>query len=162
MTEARVREISGQDWACITALDASYETEQRFQAQWGQDGALRLSPQLLSERQYCDFHIDLSADAWTRGWLIELGGEPKGFIATQHLPWNQRLTVWHFYVDRSHRRCGFGRRLMDCALTNEPGIAAYRRLGFEICGFDHSLYHGTARSSEFAVFLWKRLSAQDH
>jgi hypothetical protein len=41
---------------------------------------------------------------------------------------------------------------------NVPGIACYRKLGFDVCGFDLSLCHGTPRGGEFAVYLWKPLA----
>jgi GNAT superfamily N-acetyltransferase len=99
-----------------------------------------------------------------------MGGEVRGFIAVAFEEWNRRMSIWHFYVDRPLRGRGGGRALLQPALEwgraagaktawvettnlNHPGIEAYRRLGFELCGFDSSLYRGTETSDEIAVFL---------
>lgn len=42
---------------------------------------------------------------------------------------------------------------VETSSTNQPGIAIYRRLGFEICGFDTTLYGGTPSDSEFAIYM---------
>ena len=41
---------------------------------------------------------------------------------------------------------------------NHPGVLAYQRLDFRICGFDLSLYHGTPNEGEFSLFLARNLS----
>jgi len=94
-------------------------------------------------------------------------------MACGYNQWNKRLVIWHFYVDRAERRKGFGRQLMDCALSlvasgsknglgrNEqcdyPGVIAYQRLGFKLCGFDATLYQGTVNEGEFGLFLARYL-----
>jgi ribosomal protein S18 acetylase RimI-like enzyme len=96
--------------------------------------------------------------------------ELHGFIAWSIEAWNRRMTIWHFYVGLPYRQRGAGRLLMDAALddarrvaaamvwvetshVNGPGIAAYQRLGFEICGFDATLYRGTSSPDEVAVYM---------
>jgi len=113
--------------------------------------------------------------SWDRGWLAEVGQKATGFIATAYEPWNRRTVIWHFYVSPEYRRRGLGRRLLDVALSdgvsrgavsawletsnlNVPGIDAYRRFGFELCGVDVSLYEGTEAEGEVALFLRLRLS----
>jgi ribosomal protein S18 acetylase RimI-like enzyme len=51
------------------------------------------------------------------------------------------LTVW---IETSH--------------VNHPGIAAYRRLGFDICGFDTTLYRGTPAEDETALYMARLLT----
>ncbi|AUX42269.1 uncharacterized protein SOCE26_036990 [Sorangium cellulosum] len=84
--------------------------------------------------------------------------------------WNRRMSIWHFYIDLPYRGRGGGRELMRAGIEwgrragakmawietthlNDPGIQAYRRLGFEICGFDASLYRGTPAEGEIAVYM---------
>jgi hypothetical protein len=38
-----------------------------------------------------------------------------------------------------------------------PGIAAYARLGYTLCGADTTLYEATATDDELAVFLSRPL-----
>jgi ribosomal protein S18 acetylase RimI-like enzyme len=80
-----------------------------------------------------------------------------GFIAAGYHPWNRRLTIWHLYVDNAHRKKGIARLLvirandygvsrgalnlwLETSSLNVPGVQAYRRLGFELCGLDTTLY----------------------
>jgi ribosomal protein S18 acetylase RimI-like enzyme len=114
------------------------------------------------------------AHEWERSWLALDGELPVGVIATQEERWNRRVIVWHLYVSASHRKQGIGRRLLEVALEtahaagaltawletsniNVPGIRAYERLGFELCGLDTSLYEGTAAEGEVALFLSRSL-----
>jgi len=95
-------------------------------------------------------------------------------MACGYNQWNKRLVIWHFYVDRAERRKGFGRQLMDCALSagrqwgartawaetsnvNYPGVIAYQRLGFKLCGFDATLYQGTVNEASLGYF-WPAIS----
>jgi ribosomal protein S18 acetylase RimI-like enzyme len=99
-----------------------------------------------------------------------------GFIATAFQEWNRRLIIWHFYVDRSYRKHGIGRLLLDHAMgsgvetgaitawvetsnLNYPGVQAYCRLGFTIVGLDLTLYSGTLSRNEFAIFLGRTIGA---
>jgi ribosomal protein S18 acetylase RimI-like enzyme len=77
-------------------------------------------------------------------------------------------------VDAARRRRGIGRQLLETALApareagartawvetsnlNLPGVRAYERLGFQLCGLDTSLYVGTAAEGEVALFLSRTL-----
>lgn len=109
-----------------------------------------------------------------RGWIAEAGGAAVGFIGVATQAQRRRCVVWHLYVDKAHRRRGIGRRLMGAAEAharasgcdllwvetqnvNAPAIAAYRALGFTMCGLDTALYHGTPEAGEVAVFLARAL-----
>jgi ribosomal protein S18 acetylase RimI-like enzyme len=126
-----------------------------------------------------EFPLDLddvaeTANEWEQSWLALAGGKPVGVVATQADRWNRRVIVWHLYVNASHRRQGIARRLLEAALlaareggaltawletsnVNVPGIRAYERLGFELCGLDTSLYRGTPAEGEVALFLSRAL-----
>ncbi|NTU76675.1 MAG: GNAT family N-acetyltransferase [Alphaproteobacteria bacterium] len=81
--------------------------------------------------------------ATTRGWLVETGGQPEGFILFQET--GAELEILTFCVAPSRRRRGVGERLLRHALAQVPlGGAMYlevsaenaaaRRL-YERCGF---------------------------
>jgi ribosomal protein S18 acetylase RimI-like enzyme len=77
-------------------------------------------------------------------------------------------------VSPGHRGRGIGRRLVDRALAaareagaptawlettnlNLPGVRAYERLGFRLCGLGTSLYDATLAEGEVALFLCRSL-----
>ena len=57
------------------------------------------------------------------------------------------------------RRSGALAAWVETSNVNAPGIEAYRRLGFSICGFDLTLYAGTASEGQFAIFMARPLGA---
>jgi GNAT superfamily N-acetyltransferase len=160
---------AARDADAVTRLDASY-TSDRTYAVRHEGEILLLEPQPLDTPRYHRFPIDLKADAWEHGKVAVLDGAVRGFIAWTLEAWNRRMTIWHFYIDLPYRRCGGGRVLINAALEcarrdgavtawletsqfNDPGIVAYRRLGFEICGFDTTLYRGSPGRDEVAVYM---------
>lgn len=121
------------------------------------------------------FAIDLTADDWTQPYVATDNGKVRAIIAVGFGAWNRRMSIWHFYVDRPFRNCGAGRLLLERAIgwgrqlgavtawaetsnTNHGGVVAYRKLGFEICGFDVSLYQGAPAEGEFALYLAREIA----
>jgi ribosomal protein S18 acetylase RimI-like enzyme len=158
-----------RDYAALQALDFGFSTRRIFKVSGG-GNTLRLAAIKAPAQVEKRYIVELEDDAWTDGWVAERGGQIVGFAAVGLHRWNRRLAIYHFYVDRRFRRRGIGRRLMEKAAAhgraagaatlwaetshlNHPAIVAYRRLGFEICGFDLSLYRGTASPAEFSVFV---------
>lgn len=157
------------DAAEVRALDSSFSSDSIYETASGPDSLilrLRRVPAPVRKR----YTIDLDATSWTSGFVAVAQGTLCGFIATRFEAWNRRLAIAHFYVDAKHRRRGIGRSLMKHAMDagrregaqtawvetsnwNHPGVAAYQRLGFALCGFDLSLYSGTSSDAEFAVYL---------
>jgi ribosomal protein S18 acetylase RimI-like enzyme len=97
-----------------------------------------------------------------------------GVVSTEYQAWNRRAIIWHLYVSVGRRRLGIGRRLVETALAaareagartawletnnlNVPGVRAYERLGFRLCGLDTSLYDGTPAEGEVALFFCRSL-----
>jgi ribosomal protein S18 acetylase RimI-like enzyme len=172
----RIRQVElPADERLIRAIDTSFETNRVYRVVVEGSG-FRLVEQSILPPVTKTFPLDDLGDRrnWDRGWLAEVEGEPAGFIATAYEAWNRRAVVWHFYVSPTHRRRGIGRRLLDAAIAdgvergaasiwlettslNVPGVTAYRRLGFQICGLDVSLYEGTAAEGEVALFLRRQL-----
>jgi ribosomal protein S18 acetylase RimI-like enzyme len=161
------------DDAALASLDITYFTGQSFQVV-RDAGAVGLTLVDLPGPRSRSLPLDLDADGWTDGWVAVVNGRLVGFVATSLAEWNRRLIIWHFYVDAEARRQGVGRRLMDLALEagarrqaivawletsnfNVPGVEIYRRLGFELSGFDETIYLGTGNSDEFALFMSRSL-----
>jgi ribosomal protein S18 acetylase RimI-like enzyme len=97
-----------------------------------------------------------------------------GFAAVEYEAWHARLVLWHLYVAPEHRRAGIGRALLaraeqhgrelgarrvwlETSNVNVPGIAAYTRLGYALCGVDTTLYEATPTATETALYLSKPL-----
>ncbi len=160
---------AAQDAADLRRLDTSIETDRAYAIQRRPDGVLLVEatlPGAIAKR----FDIDLAAVPVQHGWVALRAGQVQGFVGVSVEAWNSRLAIWHFYVARAHRGLGAGRLLMTQALAwgrergarsawietsnlNVPGIRAYAALGFEVCGFDTSIYRHTAARAEFALFM---------
>jgi ribosomal protein S18 acetylase RimI-like enzyme len=156
----------------LDQLDTSFDTDCMFTVTVEDNKLLLVSVPLTAPRQKS---YSIAADSsWTHGFVAVQGEQLLGFVATRYEEWNRRLVICHFYVARDRRGQGIGRRLMEHAIEqgqgggaatawaetsnlNFPGVQAYRRLGFSLCGFDASLYIGTPAEDEVAVFLSRRL-----
>jgi ribosomal protein S18 acetylase RimI-like enzyme len=110
---------------------------------------------------------------WDRGWVADDNGV-RGFATVEYQAWHQRLVLWFFYVQPEWRRRGVGRALLEraeqygrsCGAThvwletsnvNVPGVAAYERLGYSLCGADR-LFYGSYMTGEMAIYLAKLLT----
>jgi streptothricin acetyltransferase len=90
--------------------------------------------------------------------------------------WRDTATVWNILVDRSYRRRGLGRELMNRAIawareqglrgimleTQTNNLAAcqfYGAMGFKLCGLDDHFYsNDDIGVKEVAIFWWYELS----
>ncbi len=164
---------AARDADAVSRLDTSYVSDQTYVVR-REGERIQLEPRPLDTPRCQRFPVDLDTDAWEHGRVAVLDDSVRGFMAWTLEAWNQRMKIWHFYVDLPYRRRGGGRMLMDAALAwagragavtawvetshvDGPGIDAYRRLGFELCGFDTSLYRGTSAEDETAVFMSRML-----
>lgn len=166
----QIREFDrARDEAAVRALDVSLTGEHVFQARV-EENVLHLHAVAAAAPFVKHFPLDLDADPWRRGFVAVEGDAVRGFVATSFSAWNRRMTIWHYYVDLTHRGLGIGRMLMEHAVEagrregavtawletsnrNFPGVQLYRRLGFELCGLDLTLYRGTPAEGEFALYL---------
>lgn len=97
----------------------------------------------------------------------------RGFATVEYEPWHERLLLWFLYIEPAYRRRGVGRALLDqveafgrevgashvwleTSNVNVPGVRAYNRLGYTLCGAD-ALYYGSYMPDETALYLAKRL-----
>ncbi|HLL21742.1 MAG TPA: GNAT family N-acetyltransferase [Kofleriaceae bacterium] len=109
---------------------------------------------------------------WNRGWVAD-DGDVRGFACVEYEAWHERLTLWFLYIAPAYRRRGVARALLaeaeaygraagathvwlETSNVNVPGIAAYERLGFSLCGTDR-LFYGPYMPGESAIYLAKML-----
>ena len=112
--------------------------------------------------------------SWDTGFVAEEDERIVAFAAVEHEAWHARLVLWHLYVVPERRRAGIGRALLarvedhgrelgarrvwlETSNVNVPGIAAYVRLGYSLCGADVTHYDALPYESEAAIFLAKKL-----
>ena len=110
---------------------------------------------------------------WETGF-VAADGAICGFAAVEYEFLHRRLVLWHLYVAPERRRGGIGRALLarveqhgrqvgarrvwlETSNVNAPGIAAYARLGYALCGADTTYYEATAAAAETAIYLSKPL-----
>jgi ribosomal protein S18 acetylase RimI-like enzyme len=167
---------SGRDADLIRSLDTSFETGATLDVQRNGHAFLlvekSIDPPVVKSFPLLD--VEIGRGEWEAAWLAFAADQAVGVVATQQERWNRRVIIWHLYVNPSHRKQGIGSRLLDTALDaareagartawletsnlNLPGVRAYERLGFELCGLDTSLYDGTAAEGEVALFLRRPL-----
>lgn len=111
---------------------------------------------------------------WDTGFVAEDDGEVVGFAGVEYEAWHARLVLWHLYVAQDRRREGIARALLERAeahgrelgakrvwlettSVNVPGIAAYGRLGYTLCGADVTVYDTLPYAHEAAIYLAKSL-----
>ena len=172
-----IREVDvAADGSDLNELDTSFTSDFVYRVASGKNSLeLQLTP--AASQLQKRFPFDPNHLPWDRGYAAIHEGKLCGFIATKYESWNRRLTVVHFYVDLNYRRRGIGRQLLERAIEsgrttgarmawvetsnfNHPGILAYQRLGFSLCGFDLTLYVGTPSEGEFAIYLARPISAK--
>lgn len=173
----RIREIDRiADHSGIAAIDTAFETPVVFDLVIG-ERRLELVERALPQPRLKRYDIaELFAPwcSWDHGWVAVDDGGIVGVAVVEYEPWHRRLTLWHLYVDRVRRRGGIARALLErveahgreigalrvwleTSTVNVPGIAAYARLGYTLCGVDSTYYESTSVADEVAVYLSKPL-----
>lgn len=172
-----IRELNRRkDRAAVEAIDTSFETDVIFEVVTRERGIAleeRALPKPIIKRYSID-EVFASWASWQRGWVAEVDGAICGFATVEYVPWHQRLVLWFLYIDPELRRRGVGRALLaaveahgrelgatqvwlETSNVNVPGVRAYERLGYALCGVD-SLYYGAYMPGESALYLAKSIS----
>jgi GNAT superfamily N-acetyltransferase len=164
--------------SAITKIDTSFETSSVYDVVVGAR-AIELVERPLATplvKRYPMADALAGWSTWDTGFLADDSGEVCGFAAVEYEAWHARLVLWHLYVTRARRREGIGRALLEAVeargrelgaqrvwlettSVNVPGIAAYARLGYALCGVDTTVYDTLPYANEAAVYLAKPLRA---
>jgi ribosomal protein S18 acetylase RimI-like enzyme len=159
----------------VEAIDTAFETAKVFDVVTGAR-SIELVERTLEKpmtKRYSIGEVFAPWASWDAGWVAEEAGSIRGFATAGYEPWHQRLVLWFLYIAPAWRRRGVGRALLErveahgrevgathvwleTSSANVPGVAAYSRLGYALCGAD-TLYYGAYMPGEAAIHLAKRL-----
>ncbi len=147
------------DRDAILALDRSFTTDRVYRiVRTPQSFALAEVIAQSPVRKDFPLEADLGEGrVWEQGLAAERDDLIVGFAAFTHQRWNRRTELWHLYVAPQARWRGVGRVLVEAVIAAAedagmrcvwletsnlayPAIQFYRRMGFELCGLDVSLY----------------------
>jgi ribosomal protein S18 acetylase RimI-like enzyme len=174
-----IRELDRRrDRRGVEAIDTSFQTETVFDLVTTAR-AIELRERRLATpltKRFSIGEVFTSWASWDTGWVAEDDGEIRGFATVEHEPWHARLVLWFLYISPAWRRQGVGRSLLahvedhardigashvwlETSNVNVPGVLAYERLGYSLCGADR-LYYGQYMPGETAIYLAKTLEPQ--
>ena len=171
-----VRELDrSRDRRGVEAIDTSFETTTVFELASGARTIELVERPLATPlvKRYSIAEVFAGWARWDRGWVAEDGGGVRGFATVEYEAWHQRLILWFLYIAPAWRRRGVGRGLLarvedhgrelgathvwlETSNVNVPGVRAYERLGYSLCGADR-LYYGAYMPGESAVYFAKML-----
>lgn len=170
-----IRELDRKtDRTAVEAIDTSFETDTVFDLVTTERRIdlveRRLDAPLV--KRYSIAEVFAHWARWQTGWVADDDGV-RGFATVEHEAWNARLTLWFLYIAPAWRRRGVGRAVLhrveaygrevgashvwiETSSVNVPGVRAYERLGYSLCGADRTHY-GPYMPDETAIFLAKTL-----
>jgi GNAT superfamily N-acetyltransferase len=159
----------------VEAIDTSFETTTVFELASGARTIELVERPLATPlvKRYSIAEVFAGWARWDQGWVAEDGGGVRGFATVEYEAWHQRLILWFLYIAPAWRRRGVGRGLLarveehgreigathvwlETSNVNVPGVRAYERLGYSLCGADR-LYYGAYMPGETAIYLAKML-----
>lgn len=163
-----------KDRKAVEAIDTAFETSTVFELVTS-ERRIELVERALEVplvKRYSIGEVFAQWASWDVGWVAEEDGV-RGFATAEYEGWNGRVNLWFLYIAPEWRRRGVGRALierveahgrqvgashvwLETSSANVPGVRAYERLGFSLCGADQT-YYGRYMPGETAIFLAKPL-----
>jgi GNAT superfamily N-acetyltransferase len=171
-----IREIENDDRRSVGKIETAFETDLIYDVVVT-PRTIELVEKRLGKsltKRYAIGDVFAPWSTWDTGWVADDDGAIVGFAGVEYEAWHRRLVLWHLYVQPTHRRGGVGRALLakaeahgrelgakrmwlETSNVNLPGIAAYERLGYRLCGADHTVYDGLPYQDEVALYFQKPL-----
>jgi ribosomal protein S18 acetylase RimI-like enzyme len=163
-----------RDRAGVAAIDTAFETRTIFDVV-ASPRRLELVERTLPEpliKRYSIAEVFAPWSRWDHAWVAD-DDRILGVCAVGYEEWHARLVLWYLYIVPEQRRAGIGRALLaraedhgrtvgathvwlETSNVNVPGVAAYERLGYALCGAD-TRYYGDYAPGETALYLAKPL-----
>jgi len=165
------------DRASLLGLDTSFTADRIFQLRQT-NHAFQLDETAVEPPIHKSYSLIDSVDLFpSHDWvtIAEHNDGVAGIASMTVEAWNRRARLDHLYVTRAARRMGVGQALVTAAIgaardrnarcvwvetqtVNYAAIQFYRKMGFEWCGLDTSLYDPSdAGVSETALFFSRDL-----
>jgi ribosomal protein S18 acetylase RimI-like enzyme len=171
-----IRELNRQsDRYGVEAIDTAFETDTIFDVVTTNRRIDLVEKHLDApiRKAYSIAEVFAHWAGWDVGWVAIEGDRIRGFATIEHEPWHGRINLWFLYIDPAWRRRGVGRALLEVveaygreqgathvwletSNVNVPGVRAYERLGYSLCGAD-THYYGVYMPGETALYLAKSL-----
>jgi GNAT superfamily N-acetyltransferase len=170
-----IRDMRDGDRRGVAALDTSFETQSIFTVVVEPRRLSLVEKPLAAPRvkRYASADIFAQWSTWDTAFVAE-DAAIIGFAAVEYEAWHARLVLWHLYVEPKRRREGIARALLErveahgrsigarrvwleTSSANVPGVLAYERLGYALCGADVTVYDGLPYEDEAALYLTKAL-----
>jgi GNAT superfamily N-acetyltransferase len=170
-----IRELDRKtDRRGVEAIDTTFETSTVFDVVTT-PRTIELVERPLAQpiaKRYSIGEVFAGWARWDTGWVADDDGI-RGFATVEYEAWHGRLILWFLYIAPAWRRRGVGRALLEqveahgrrigathvwleTSNVNVPGVAAYAKLGYTLCGADR-LYYGSYMPGESAIYLAKML-----
>jgi ribosomal protein S18 acetylase RimI-like enzyme len=171
-----IRELDRKrDRKGVEAIDTSFETATVFDMVTT-PRTIELVERALATpmiKRYSIGEVFATWARWDAGWVAVEDNEIRGFATAEYEAWHRRVNLWFLYISPAWRRQGVGRALLErveaygrdrgakrvwleTSSANVPGVAAYARLGYTLCGADRT-YYDNYMPGETALYLAKEL-----
>jgi len=188
MPDLAIRPLTSTDIPRLSSIDAEFESDRFLDVEKTANGLL-ISWRLIERPLDPPFRStdygtspqdcrDLTARLHEGDGLYlvaEDAGKLVALFDMERERWRNTAKLWNIGIDRSYRRTGLGRELMNRAIAwardeglrgivletqtnNMPACRFYQAMGFHLCGLDDHFYsNDDIGVKEVAIFWWYEL-----